>query len=255
MTGGCSGEAYAVVGGARLYVDAADARGAALVARGVLHRQALAMWHRVLDAEEWSHVIDVGANYGEMLLGGYLPVEANVVAVEPNRRVLPYLRRSLAEASVEATLFTCAVSDRAGTATFYEDRTWSGNSTLCARWVGDQEHHWEQSVVETVPFSALLRTLSVTPNDRLAIKIDIEGHEMAALRDAVPVLYEVASFAVMCEVVRLSALDLTWIGEQFEVWCYEAGANRLLEVTEDRTAALSREGVYRRDIVLRPLKR
>ena len=48
----------------------------------------------LLAERPWTHVIDVGANYGEMLVGVELPQAATVIALEPNPFVIPYLTRT-----------------------------------------------------------------------------------------------------------------------------------------------------------------
>jgi FkbM family methyltransferase len=53
------------------------------------------MWKLLIAADSWAHMIDVGANYGEMLVKVELTPAAKVIAVEPNPRVVPYLERTL----------------------------------------------------------------------------------------------------------------------------------------------------------------
>ncbi|MFV0535336.1 MAG: hypothetical protein ACK5MR_17040, partial [Cumulibacter sp.] len=80
--------------GRRIYVAEGDARGDALIAAGGdFNPGSLHLWRQALELREWDVIVDVGANYGEMLLGVDLPVASRVIAYEPNPHVLPHLKR------------------------------------------------------------------------------------------------------------------------------------------------------------------
>jgi hypothetical protein len=68
------------------------------------------MWRSLLAERPWTHVIDVGANYGEMLVGVELPRAATVIALEPN----PFVILSHAEKTPE---------DRCGRRGRYDEHT------------------------------------------------------------------------------------------------------------------------------------
>lgn len=72
-------------GGAWIHVDPLDRRAQKLIqSDGNLNPPALSAWHLLLQQHAWTHVIDFGANYGEMLVNGGLPSGASIIAVEPN---------------------------------------------------------------------------------------------------------------------------------------------------------------------------
>lgn len=256
MSDGVPDEAFVMVAGRRMFVDSSDGRGKALLAAGgSLHPGAVALWHAALASGEWDWVVDVGANYGEMLLAVDIPDQTRVAAVEPNNRVLPFLRRTLEEAFPRVVLRPCAISDRYGSAVLYEDVTWSGNSTLCGEWRADRDHVWTETTVDVMPLSQLFRDLGVAAGDAVLVKMDIEGHEVAALRGALPLLRGAARSAVMLEVVRFNAEEKAWLADEFEVWCYDSARETLFEVdssTADLTEVLSRPNVYRRDVIAIP---
>ncbi len=82
--------------GRRIYVDPDDPQALELLrAGGSVDPLALALWRRVLLAETWDLVVDVGAGWGEMLARPDLPREADVVALEPDVSRHPHLRRTL----------------------------------------------------------------------------------------------------------------------------------------------------------------
>lgn len=84
-------------GGAWIHVDPLDRRAQKLIqSDGNLNPPALSAWHLLLQQHAWTHVIDVGANYGEMLVNGGLPSGASIIAVEPNPAIRPYLERGRA---------------------------------------------------------------------------------------------------------------------------------------------------------------
>ena len=114
-----------------IYINPQDARGRSLVRRGGdVNPGSLVMWRSLLAERPWTHVIDVGANYGEMLVGVELPRAATVIALEPNPFVIPYLTRTLRQSGVGVELMSKAASARSGTATLAIDRNWSGLSSI-----------------------------------------------------------------------------------------------------------------------------
>ena len=116
--------------GKPIYVDLRDERGRRLIeAQGNFNPPTLAIWHGLLGEDDWTHVIDVGANYGEMLANGKLPKRAQIMAVEPNTRVLPFLKKTLSGLD-GVKLFEVALSDREGHAEFLENENWSGLSRI-----------------------------------------------------------------------------------------------------------------------------
>ena len=117
--------------GRAIYVNPQDGRGRSLVRRGGdVNPGSLVMWRSLLAERPWTHVIDVGANYGEMLVGVELPRAATVIALEPNPFVIPYLTRTLQQLGVGVELMSKAASARSGTATLAIDRNWSGFSSI-----------------------------------------------------------------------------------------------------------------------------
>ncbi|MFF4318726.1 FkbM family methyltransferase [Streptomyces sp. NPDC001568] len=249
---------HVVINGKRMYIDARDARGAAIArAGGVLHPVAGALWRAVMTDDRWDAVVDVGANYGEMLLAAEPPPDARVMAVEPNERVVPYLRRTLAESLPGVHLQQVAVSDLGGEAVFHEDLTWWGNSTLCQEWVADRPHVWTTTTVETVRLDEVLDLLEVTPGMRVAVKLDIEGLEARVLRDGLARLRTLRHAKVMVEAVRLTADEHDWLLDHFHVWYFDVAREALVRVHDETSGAALRRllgspGVHPRDVVVAP---
>ncbi len=116
-----------------LYLDPVDTRSFDLwETSGNVNRRSMELWQALLRLCPWSLVLDVGANYGEMLLFPDLPQDARVYAFEPNSTLVPLLRRSLTESRVAAEVIESAVGFSDGHITFHIDLQWSGTSSVIA---------------------------------------------------------------------------------------------------------------------------
>ncbi|MCB0959940.1 MAG: FkbM family methyltransferase [Acidimicrobiales bacterium] len=171
--------------GRRIYVDRADARGAEIVrGLGRGHQPALIeLWRRAAAVLEPGVVVDVGANYGEMLLNADYG-RARVVAVEPNPRVAALLRRSVARHpdrdAIEVHQVLASDID-GGVQALWIDPGWSGSAgTSLDRSLQDGDRLIEVEV-PTRTLDALTADL---PGDRVLLKVDAEGSEATILDGA-----------------------------------------------------------------------
>jgi len=113
-------------------------------------------------------VVDCGANVG--LFSLFMKDAARLVAVEPNPAVVSRLRRNLESNEVAATVVEAAVSSEDGAVKMgFAD----GPSVLSA--IGETG-----SEVRSVSIDSLLEQTNVDEVDLL--KLDVEGHEIEALR-------------------------------------------------------------------------
>ena len=226
--------------GILIHIDPRDARGQGLIGcGGNLHPLALAAWHLLLSEAPWTHVVDVGANYGEMLVNGGLPPQAKIIALEPNPRVRRYLKRTLKRLRGDITVVAAAASDRIGQADLLVDQNWSG----CTRLRRPEDiklppAHMLISVPVT-SLAALFRSAAPLASIRAAVKIDVEGQEIAVLRGAAEVLDELGDFAALVEVPHLTPDQLAWLVERFEVRVYGAQSHRLEPVAPASAARLT----------------
>jgi len=170
--------------GRTIYVNPQDGRGRSLVLRGGdVNPASLVMWQSLLAERPWTNVIDVGANYGEMLVGVELPRAATVIALEPNPFVTPYLARTLQESGVGVELISKAAAARSGTATLAIDRTWSGLSGIAGVHAESAGHAIEFVEVPTITLATLIKERNADARTvRLLVKIDVEMHEVAVLQ-------------------------------------------------------------------------
>ena len=115
---------------------------------------------------DWT-VVDCGANVG--LFSLFLKEAARVVAVEPNPDVNRRLAMNLESNGVAATVVEAAISDRDGTVKM----DFAGPSVLTE--IGESG-----TEVRSVSLDSLFAETKVDSVDLL--KLDLEGHEIEALR-------------------------------------------------------------------------
>ena len=207
--------------GAWIYVDPSDGRGRSLIeAGGNFNPHTLTAWHQLLSEQAWTHVIDVGANYGEMLVNGGMPTGASLVAIEPNPEIRIHLERTLSEAGLPAEIMDVALSDVEGDAALLIDTNWSGTTRLSLP--GDLN----TLSVQTTTLDTILRSFDVAPSSmRIVVKVDVEGHEAAVLRGGLAMLSSLDDFAALVEILHVPCSDLAWMSEQFEISLLETDPN------------------------------
>ena len=147
---------------------------------GNVNPPALEMWRRLVAAASWDLIVDVGANYGEMLFNVALPSGARVVALEPNPLVLACLVRTISESGVPVVPVVQAASNCCSIAPFLIDLRWSGSSSLRP---GATAFPTQEIQVSTTTVDELAASLSPVSIDdaSVLVKVDVEGNELAVL--------------------------------------------------------------------------
>jgi FkbM family methyltransferase len=242
---------------ATIYVDVTDERGRRMIeSGGGFNPDCVAMWRQLLARDRWTHIVDVGANYGEMLVNVDLPSTARVIAVEPNPRVLPYLERTLRKAGVRVELVRKAVADRIGTAPLRLDLVWSGTSGLAEAGEVAPDARYELTSVPTTTLAALIADGGQTSRIRALVKIDVEGHEPQVLQGVMDIVGALARFEALAEIDHLSPDQLRWVCDRFDVELYERATRAFVRVepaTAERLTELVASGrYYPHDAVLIP---
>lgn len=234
--------------GSWIYVDPADGRGRKMIETGGnFNPPSLAAWHLILAERAWTHVVDIGANYGEMLVNGGLPAGAEIIGIEPNPAIRDRLERTLHEAGLNAKILDVALSDSEGEAVLRIDERWSGTTRLA-------EPDEQGTKVRTVTLDTILRQLDADPAMvHAAVKIDIEGHETAVLRGGLSMLSSVGDFAVLVEILHLPPADIAWLCERFDVFLLDLGpgGGLVAAAAQDISDMLGSGRYYRQDAVLR----
>jgi len=215
--------------GRRLYVDPADERARALDrSGGSMNDGSMRVWEVALSMRSWDVVVDVGANYGEMLLGAPLPSHSRLVCFEPNPQILPHLRRSIAESGLEVDLRAVAVGTETGESTFYVDTVWSGRSGLAQTHRTDAEHRLESV---TVPMSTLDSELEdLAEAASVCIKVDVEGGEFAVLAGAERLLSATRPWVVMLEILHMDPFEVASLAATYTMRVLDRRTGELVVV-------------------------
>jgi FkbM family methyltransferase len=131
-------------------------------------------------AEKDRDFLDIGANFGSYSLYA-LPYYRQVIAGEPHPAFKNWLPRLL---KPNGRWLNCAFSDHAGTATLHVPIKGGGDITTRSSLEDDANPGFELRAVEVE-----LKTIDSFGFDKIAVlKMDVEGHELTALKGAVETL-------------------------------------------------------------------
>ena len=240
--------------GRTIHLRADDDRGAALaVAGGALTPASLRIWQQLLDERPWDLVVDVGANYGELLLGADIPAGARVVAFEPEPTIRGCLERSVVAAGLSIEIRPEALADREGTLRFLADDRWSGTSRLA---FGDEDSGpLREAVVQGT-------TLDLVFNDTAArsacIKIDVEGAEDLVLAGGAGLFRRLDRLAIVVEILHRSTEQVAQWAAAWRLYLSDVRSGQLVRVRPDEPDhvrhLLQQPWIYGQDAVLRPLR-
>lgn len=220
--------------GRAMHVDASDLRGAALIGRsGALDVVALRMWTLLAASAPWTHVIDVGASYGEMLIDLDQEPGRTVIAVEPNPIVALHLERSFREAGLNFAIVQRAIAAQPGALALTIDRTWSGMSSLVVHPGDTRGHRLETVRVEATTLRQLLDDGTPDSAKRVLLKLDIEGQELAALDGLGAAPGAFADFAAMVEIRHMNDAALARLLEAYRVELFEPASDRFVAAATD----------------------
>jgi FkbM family methyltransferase len=133
--------------------------------------------------------VDVGANMGlTTILASKTGLTSRIVAFEPTHRYAEVWHRNITRNGVDnATLYQCAISDRAGTMRFVVNSESPLNNRLL---LGNTLSRYEpvprdKTATETVTVARLDEMLPACGIDQVQLlKVDVEGAEPGVLRGA-----------------------------------------------------------------------
>jgi FkbM family methyltransferase len=220
-------------------------------ANGDLNPDSMSLWNALIElGEPWDLVLDVGANYGEMLAGSTRTPGTRVVAFEPNPSVAALLRRTVAELPFPVEIVESAVSSAADArVSFLYDKTWSGTSHLAAVEGGVTDHRYEQIEVP----ATTLDVCFPEPTGSALVKIDVEGAEMRVLAGAEQFLARTERVAVMMEILHMPVQEVWAVRHEYQMalWCGEAGGPVVIDAgsAEELGQLLHSGEYYRQDAV------
>lgn len=210
--------------GVTLFVDRGDERGRRLAARrGRCDKDAVGLWNALCDAYRPDVVVDVGANYGEVVLSRSYGASTAVHLVEPSPAVLPFLLRSAARFPHRVLVHQVAASDQAVVAPFRIPTTSSGLASLV---------HDVDGADVTVECRRVDDLVVCPEGATLVFKIDVEGHERAALDGMRRLLDAAHEWIGFCEGMHLRPADAAALLEDFDVYIVEPETWRLTPVLD-----------------------
>lgn len=232
-----------------LHVDETDRRGRELVKHGGhLNKTTFDIWSRLLQEQEWDYVIDVGANYGEMLLEAPLPRQAKILAFEPNMRIFPFLVKNIVNAKINCDCRMEAVSDKENYDLLEIDTTWSGLTRL-------KSIDSKSDNLQPIRTTTLSLILADAPDfRRILVKIDVEGDEIRVLK-GLREQFHCQNFTALVEILHLNESDTIWLLEAFDVYILELSSSKLIKCDAvswvDWKALLATNRYYANDVVIR----
>lgn len=200
--------------GARMAVDPRDIVGRYIAYFGVWE-PSLTQW-LVDHLRPGDTFVDVGANIGyfTLLASELVGPSGRVIAIEPAPTTLEMLRRNVsANRATNVRIVPAAVSDHSTTLPLYGEGV-DGKNTLSREWA--RRHSLtEFGTVAVAPLADLLH-----PDEQPSvIKIDVEGHELSALKSARALL--TARPAVVVETLSTNARPAMQLMEEFGYQAYE----------------------------------
>lgn len=150
--------------------------------------------------------IDIGANIGVMSLAGSTLFD-RVISFEPTPSTYERLKNNIALSGVSnVKAEKIALSEKNGTAVFYESTVHIGMNTLSQLPdIPQNKNEWRAISVETATLDEYVKKNGIT--DVRFIKIDVEQHEPEVLKGAAEVL-EKYKPALLVETIDAAMLDL-----------------------------------------------
>lgn len=206
------------------------------------------VWARLASAVAPHVVLDIGANYGEVILSAGHTAETNLVAFEPNPAVASCLQSSFARGAINGRVVVAAVAAESGQGRLLIDPRWSGVASLTA-----VDTPGSIAVPVVAVDDVLGGILGDAPDRPLLFKIDVEGGEIAVLHGMEATLAQ-ASWAVgVCEFIHLGASELEELCRRFCTFLVRRPGLQFEPVGAARLVAMTASGEifpYLRDVVL-----
>ncbi|WP_229263944.1 FkbM family methyltransferase [Cohnella cholangitidis] len=138
------------------------------------------LWQSAASGFLPSTIIDVGANYGEIVFSALYVPKANIIAIEANRVLLPYLLKSASKHPNRKQMkIICALASDAEESdkTFYINRLSTGRSSA----IPLSPRNMLETTVPSMRIDSLFHGMELS-KERLLFKIDVEGYEYFVIR-------------------------------------------------------------------------
>ena len=245
--------------GRRIYLDLGDPRARDLAkSRGNLNPGSLQLFQLSFERRSWDYVVDVGANYGEMLAGlNGLESCPCVVAFEPNARLVPFLRRTFDDFAGRVRVSQVALGRSNRWGFLLENPEWSGTSRMISStrdWVNYLlRRRWAGFSLRLVKLRTRDHQLRSAFGRLILVKIDVEGLEFDVLRGARRIMGKASDFGLVLEVIHLSYAEVAELFELGHVHVLDLVTQALVQLTDakalwaviqGRNSSLHRQDVF-----------
>lgn len=246
--------------GMKIYYDRKDKRGGALFeSNGNVNPKSLILWQLALNVDEWKYVIDIGSNYGEMILLPQLPHSAKVIAFEPNPNVFNYLKKSLKQVKFKYELHRVALTRNSQKRVIMAvDLEWSGTSGLLKDGKAPRSIEGRKHKNIKVKSGTLDDFFKVKPKD-FAMKIDVEGLEFDVLSGAVSTFESAENWIIMLEILhendfasiyKLLPKSFLYALDYKNLKLTPVSIETLNNPSDERKQILKKLSIYEQDIIL-----
>jgi FkbM family methyltransferase len=177
-----------------LYVNLGDKRGKWLLnSRGVTQAKITHLWKEAVKTFQPDIVIDVGVNYGEIIFSTKYQPSAEIVGIEANPLLRPYITKSLQthpNMSQMNIVYALASNVDHKERIFFIDKEWSGTSSAVTK---RDPQAVEQHKVKTITIDSLFADRSLS-DKRLLFKVDVEGYEEFVIKGMQKLMSECHSY-------------------------------------------------------------
>jgi len=174
-----------------LYTNRNDRRGRWLIRKkGITQPIVTRIWRKAVKTVMPSIVIDIGMNYGEIVLSTNYPKHVEIVGIEANQGLEPYITKSINEHPNREqmnVIYAFASNENLTNTKFYVDLDFSGISSGTL----NQAKNQKEAIVKNVKIDSLFAQKELKA-ERVLFKIDIKGHEANALKGMERLLKESA---------------------------------------------------------------
>lgn len=235
--------------GARMFVDVRENRGRALfILEGQTQPRLHRFWQQAVHQWQPDYVLDVGVNYGECLFSVRYPEHCQIVGIEANLALKPYIERSKSTHPnhPQMRLHYAIASDQAmQQQTFYVNKYWSGISSAVS---GRRffKKMYQSHVVDQITVDSIWSTQPLE-NSKLLFKIDVEGYEpkvLAGMKTLIRRCPHMLGFIEFdSDYIERAGYEanqfLQTLSADFEVYAYLAN-ERLVRITGFKMAELQR---------------
>lgn len=228
-----------------IFINPQDKRGVALMnSKGQLNSNSKKTWIYVSKLHPWDFVIDIGSNYGEMVVALDLEKKTKVYCYEANPELADnYLAKTIARLGNEnISLVQVALGEEEkDDVDFYIDTVWSGTSGLSKQTSMKLHHGQDNTKAIKTKIRTLDREIGLADSSAL-IKIDVEGNEKSVLLGALNNLKSCKHCLLMFESLHLSYqefIDIRTLLPDYEILAFNVDAPGLAKVPLDSEEAFN----------------